>query len=230
MNQIDLYNGKGYVRIIDHMGSDLSFTRAARASFAKDSPEWNSREEKLLRFLYKEKHMSVFRHAAVTYQIKAPLFVARQHFKYQVASAHLDDQNGWNEMSKRYVTSDSEFYIPENTQWRHAPENAKQGSGIPLDSKVGDFLTKRLEKLILHTDKLYQEALDVGACAEQARLFLPAYGLMINYQWTVSMANLLHFLQERLASNAQVEITDLAKGIFDLTKSIFPVTLEMIIE
>ena len=69
IKQVNLYNDMGYIKYIDHMGSDLSFTKAARASFAKDSPEWNKREEKLLKFLYREGHMSVFRHAAITFQI-----------------------------------------------------------------------------------------------------------------------------------------------------------------
>ncbi len=228
MNQIGLYNGKGYVRYIDHFGSDLSFTRAARASFAKDSSEWNHKEEKLLLFLIKEQHMSVFRHAAVTFQIKAPLFVARQHFKYQVASAHIDDQNGWNEMSKRYVTANNEFYIPENNQWREAPENKKQGSGEQLDPRIGNLLTNGLVDYVIEGEKLYNQALELGVAPEQARLFIPSYGLMINYQWTVSVANLIHFLKERLAHDAQKEIADLARAVKELAEPFYPSTFNIL--
>jgi thymidylate synthase (FAD) len=223
---IELYNGKGYVKLIDHMGSDLSFTKAARASFAKDSIEWNDREEKLLNFLVREQHLSVFRHAAVTYQVKAPLFVARQHFKYQVASAHIDDQNGWNEMSKRYVTSNNEFYIPPSDAWRSTPENAKQGSGAPIDARLGAIATKQLEDYVAEGERLYLYWLQIGIAPEQARLFLPAYGLMVNYQWTVSVANLIHFLQERMAHDAQLEIHDLARAVYDLTAPLFPATFK----
>jgi thymidylate synthase (FAD) len=211
------------------MGSDLSFTRAARASFAKDSIEWNMKEEKLLNFLIREQHMSVFRHAALTFQIKAPLFVARQHFKYQVASAHIDDQNGWNEMSKRYVTSENVFHIPAEDEWRSAPESAKQGSGEPIDKRLGGIMSNRLENLIDLGERFYNEALESGVCAEQARLFLPAYALMVNYQWTVSVANLVHFLKERLAHDAQVEIQQLAIAIKDLTEPLFPATFKVIL-
>lgn len=221
---IELYNGKGYVKLIDHLGNDLSFTRAARASFAKDSPEWNDREDKLLKFLIKEGHWSVFRHAAVTYQVKAPLFVARQHFKYQVASAHIDDQNGWNEMSKRYVTAGNDYFIPASDQWRYAPDNKKQGSGGPIPSHLGEYVSNVLEKYVADGEELYQGALEAGIAPEQARLFIPAYGLMVNYQWTVSVANLIHFLQERLAHDAQGETTLLARGIYDLTQPLYPAT------
>lgn len=223
---IELYNGKGYVKLIDHMGSDLSFTKAARASYAKDSTEWNEREERLLGFLIREGHMSVFRHAAVTYQVKAPLFVARQHFKYQVASAHIDDQNGWNEMSKRYVTANNEYFIPTQDQWRYAPENSKQGSGGPFDQRMGSFASKELQDYVNTGEQLYERWLSMGMAAEQARLFLPSYGLFVNYQWTVSVANLIHFLKERLAHDAQAEMTDLASGIYDLTKPLFPATFK----
>lgn len=225
-NQINLYNDIGYVRLVDYMGNDLSFTKAARASFGKDSLDWNDKEERLLNFLVKNQHLSVFRHAAVTFQIKAPLFVCRQHFKYQVASAHIDDQNGWNEMSKRYVTANNEFYVPGADQWRSAPENAKQGSGVPVDSRMGAYLTRELVDYIIQGNKLYERALELGIAAEQARLFLPSYGLMVNYQWTVSVANLIHFLQERLAHDAQAEITDLARAVLDLTRPLYPSTLK----
>jgi thymidylate synthase (FAD) len=222
---IELYNGKGYVKIIDHMGSDLSFVKAARASYAKDSPVWNEREERLLRFLIRENHMSVFRHAAVTLQVKAPLMVARQHWKYVVGSAHLDDQNGWNETSRRYVSVDPEFYVPNSDQWRHAPANSKQGSAGPIDPRIGEVMTKELTELIIDSVAKFDLALELGVATEQARLFLPAFGLMQYYQWTVSVANLIHFLRERLAEDAQGEITDLARAVYDLTAPLYPVTL-----
>lgn len=227
---IELYNGKGYVKLVDHMGSDLSFVKAARASFAKDSPVWNEREERLLKFLIREEHFSVFRHAVVTFQIKAPLMVARQHWKYVVASAHLDDQNGWNETSRRYVSVDPEFYIPTSEQWRHAPANAKQGSAGPVDPRIGEVMTKGLAETVLDGVAKFDRALELGVATEQARLFLPAFGLMQHYQWTVSVANLIHFLRERLAHDAQGEITDLAHAVHELTAPLFPVTMKAVVD
>lgn len=226
MTERELYNGKGYVKLVDHMGSDLSFTKAARASYAKDSPVWNEREERLLAFLVRENHMSVFRHAAVTLQIKAPLMVARQHWKYVVGSAHLEDQNGWNETSRRYVSVGNEFYVPEQNQWREAPTNSKQGSGGPVDERIGAVATKELEEHVKHSLMLFERWLELGVATEQARLFLPAFGLMQYYQWTVSVANLIHFLRERLAHDAQGEITELAQAVYQLTEPLYPCTLK----
>ena len=223
--QIDVLSS-GYVRLVDHMGDDLSACRAARASFAKDAPEMNEKEERLIAFLIRENHMSCFRHATVTLQFKTPLFVARQHFKYQVASAFVEDQNGWNESSRRYITQEPEFHIPNNTEWRGAPENKKQGSGAPMDPRIGDVATKELEAYVAEGERLYNYWMDIGVAAEQARLFLPAYGMFVNYQWTTSLAQIIHFLKERLAHDAQYEMQQVAKAVYELTKPLFPVTFK----
>jgi thymidylate synthase (FAD) len=226
MTQIDLYNGKGYVRYVDHLGSDLSFVKAARASFAKDPVEWNDKEERLLRFLIKEGHMSCFRHAAVTLQVKAPLLVARQHYKYSVGSSHIDDQNGWNEASRRYITSDNEYYIPTEFQWRDAPADKKQGSGGPVDPRIGAHMTQDLEAYVMMGEQLYNKWLGYDVAPEQCRLFLPAYGLMVNYQLTASVAALMHFFNERLEHDAQLEIQDLARAVYKLVAPLYPATFK----
>lgn len=229
MTQIDLYNNKGYVRYVDHMGTDLSAVRAARASFAKDSTEFNERDVKLLHYLMRHHEYSCFRHAVVTLQCKAPLMVARQHYKYVVASSMTEDQRGWNEMSKRYVTADNEYYIPKANQWRHAPTSKKQGSGDPVDDRIGAVMTQWLEEIIELGEKYYDLLIDedgYNLAPEQARLFLPAYGLMVNYQWTVSLNALLHFFNERLEHDAQLEIQQLAQATYDIVQPLFPVTFE----
>lgn len=227
--QINILNG-GYVKYIDHMGSDLSAIRAARASFAKDSEAWTQKDERLLSFLIREKHLSVFRHAAITFQCKVPLFVARQHYKYVVASAHLEDQHGWNESSRRYVTQEPEFHVPDVTEWRGAPANKKQGSGEPVDPRIGEVATNELIDYIDKGCDLYERWMAMGIAPEQARLFLPAYGMFVNYQWTVSLANLIHFFNERIAHDAQKEIQDLAAATYKLTEPLFPVTMKALFE
>jgi thymidylate synthase (FAD) len=223
--QIDILNG-GYVRLVDHMGNDLSACKAARASFNKDAPEMNQSEQRLINFLIREKHMSCFRHSAITYQLKVPLFVARQHFKYQVASAHVEDQNGWNESSRRYITQEPEFHIPANIEWRSAPANKKQGSGEPIDPRIGDVATRDLIAYVDEGVAKYNYYISLGFAPEQARLFLPAYGMFVNYQWTTSLAQVLHFLDEREAHDAQKEIQDVAIAVRRLTEPLFPVTFK----
>ena len=162
----------GYVRLVDKMGSDLSVANAARASFAKESKEMSTSDARLIGFLARENHMSPFRHAFATFEFKAPLFVARQHWKYVVGSDHTMDS--WNESSRRYITMEPEFYIPASDKWRLAPEDKKQGSGGPIDPWTGSVLTEELTKYVAQGEALYKMAMDNGVAPEQARLFLAA--------------------------------------------------------
>ncbi|QNN98276.1 ThyX-like thymidylate synthase [Streptomyces phage LilMartin] len=213
---------KGYVRLVDHMGTDLSIVNAARVSYAKESAEFGDRDERLINFLVRNKEYSPFRHVALTFEVYAPLFVARQWWKYTVASSHIDDQIGWNESSRRYVTEQPEFHLPYDEEWRTAPENKKQGSGDCVNASVGMWLTSDLANYIAKGVELYEKALEDGIAPEQARLFLPAYGMYVRWRWTTSLAAVLHFLNERLEHNAQVEIQNYAKAVRDLTVPLFP--------
>ena len=219
MSKVDVLD-KGYVRLVDVMGNELSIVNAARVSYDKESPELGEKDLKLLAFLIREKHLSPLRHVSMTFEVYSPLMVARQHWKYAVASTFVDDQNGWNESSRRYVTEKEEFYIPN--EWRSAPENSKQGSGEPIDEIKGKKFTKFLTKHFNNSEALYKEALKAGIAPEQARLFLPAYSMYIRYRWTVSLASLLHFLEERLKDDAQFEIKEYALAINSLVEPYFP--------
>jgi thymidylate synthase (FAD) len=216
---------KGYVRLVKHMGDDLDPVNSAKVSFAKEAAEFGEREARLLAFLSREEHSSVFRHSALTFEVYAPLFVARQWWKYAVASTHLEDQNGWNESSRRYVTETPEFYVPNENEWRSSPENRKQGSGAPIDSETGDNFTWLLEAYIAKGENLYNDAMNAGICAEQARLFLPAYGMYVRWRWTASLGAVMHFLQQRLEHDAQKEIQEFAIAVRDLTATKFPVCM-----
>jgi thymidylate synthase (FAD) len=217
---------KGYVRLVDHMGSDISVVNAARVSYDKESQELTERDGKLINFLIREKHTSPFRHAALTFEVYAPLVVARQWWKYAVASSHVDDQNGWNESSRRYITEDEEFYIPTANQWRSKPENSKQGSGAPVEDVIGQLFTDKLEETIRLGEEAYQSAMEQGIAPEQARLFLPAYGMYVRWRWTTSLQGVITFLDQRLPHDAQSEIREYADAVYVLSKDIFPKTFE----
>lgn len=232
MEKIDVLN-LGYVSLISTMGNDLEVANAARVSYDKRSELdmtglLKTKDKKLIDFLWKEEHTSPFRHCVLSFEIYAPLMVARQHWKYAVASTFVDDQNGWNESSRRYITEEPAFYIPTAEQWRSAPENSKQGSGEPINYGLGIELTMKLFNLIEAAEKDYNHAIDLGVCAEQARLFLPAYGMYVRYRWTTSLHGVMHFLQQRLAHDAQVEIQDYAKAIEQLATEKFPYCLGLV--
>ncbi len=222
-NEIVNVLDNGYVRLAMVAGSDLSVVNAARASYAKESDEFTPADGRLIKFLAREGHMSPFRHAFMTFEFKAPLMVARQHWKYVVGSDHTMDS--WNESSRRYITMEPEFYIPSNEEWRSAPDNSKQGSGGPIDPFAGSFLTQALVDLIDHCIEKYEWALGQGVAAEQARLFLPAYGMHVIYRWSCSLQSVVLFLNQRLAEDAQSEIADYARAVYRLVQPHFPVTI-----
>ena len=219
---------KGYIRLVDKLGTDLSVANAARVSYDKESYEISEKDSKLIKFLWDEGHTSPFRHAALTFEVYAPLLVARQWWKYAVASSHIDDQNGWNESSRRYITENEEFYIPKGDQWRSKPENSKQGSGKELSSDVGGWFTNKLFDVAENGKKLYEKAINSGIAPEQARLFLPAYGMYVRWRWTTSLHGVINFLEQRLPSDAQFEIKEYAKAVKELSSDEFPKTFDII--
>jgi thymidylate synthase (FAD) len=221
---------EGYVRLVDVLGDDLSVVNAARVSYDKESTDFTEKDGKLINFLLREKHTSPFRHAALTFEVYAPLFVARQWWKYAVASTHVDEQNGWNESSRRYITEEEKFYVPLPNEWRSKPANSKQGSGEPVDEKIGEKHFGRLcEAVVLGVDN-YHQALEDGIAPEIARLFLPAYGMYVRWRWTVSLQGVLTFLDQRLEHDAQYEIQKYAEAVLALTKDAFPETIAALYE
>lgn len=223
----------GYVRLVDSLGSDLTIVNAARVSYAKESKELDDRDRRLIDFLAREDHTSPFRHAMLQFEVYAPLVVARQWWKYLIGSSHqegtADSLNAWNESSRRYITEEPVFYVPQENEWRSTPENSKQGSGAPVDVSLGAKYTKELIKQVDQGMKLYESAMEEGICAEQARLFLPAYGMYVRWYWTASLQAVAHFIQQRIASDAQKEIQDYAKAVLELAREEFPQSLEALL-
>ena len=222
---------KGYVRLVDVMGSDLSVVNSARVSYNKATEVLRPEDEKLIRFLANNDHTSPFRHATLQFEIYAPLMVARQWWKYLIGSSHQDPFTAWNESSRRYVTEEIEFYIPTKDAWRSKPENSKQGSGPNLDEKIGGEALQRLIDQIEYGMKNYDWAIENGVATEQARLFIPsAYGLMVRWYWTASLQGVSHFLNQRTDSHAQYEIQMFADAVKSLASEKFPVSLDSLMD
>jgi thymidylate synthase (FAD) len=224
---------KGYVSIIDFMGNDATVANSARVSydkrsFLREDGSLSEKDAKLTSFLYREGHLSTFRHNVLSFEVYAPLMVARQWYKYAVASTHLESQHGWNESSRRYITEEPVFYIPE--RWLSAPENSKQGSGLPLDSKESMDMLEALEFHYSQSELLYNKAIEIGVAPEQARLFLPAYGMYVRWIWTASLQTVSHFLNQRLAEDAQSEITKYAEAVLNLSKEVFPGLISLMVD
>lgn len=220
---------KGYVRLVDTLGDDLRVVNAARVSYDKESTEMDEKNERLIRFLAKNEHTSPFRHCFMQFEVYAPLLVARQWWKYVVGSSHQDNMAAWNESSRRYITEEPEFHIPEAHEWRMKPENSKQGSGLPMflyDDAGASKATGALKEHIMKGVQAYEKAMEMGICAEQARLFLPAYALYVRWYWSSSLAGVAHFINQRIAHDAQKEIQLYAEAVKHFAEEQFPISMK----
>ena len=213
---------------VDHMGSDLSVVNAARVSFDKQS-EWlvhfdygadkglilSEADTKLIAYLAKHNHWSPFAHTSIQLRIKAPIFVARQLVKHQVGGV-------WNEVSRRYVDSEPEFYFPE--VWRGRPtDGAKQGSSGVVDDN-GDYSPSAgARSAVYETMRHYDWMLSVGVAPEQARMILPQ-NTMTEWIWTGSLMFFARVCAQRLDPHAQAETSEVARQIADIVRPLFPVS------
>ena len=208
------------VTYIDHMGSDLSVANAARVSFGKKSemdmsdqwgpPKLKDKDAKLIHYLAKHKHMSPFGHAFASFHVKAPIFVARQLVKHKFLR--------WNEISRRYVDDDPEFYIPD--QWRGRADDKKQGSGIALaDQDIHIGTTQRIVFM------LYESMLKKGVCPEQARMVLPQ-NTMTEWYWSGSLDAFADMCNLRCKEDTQFETSQAAQCVSQGMKNLFPISWE----
>lgn len=237
------------VEYINHCGDDLSVVDAARCSFDKES-EWlasgskndyddvvyqkingfpvNLKKEdaKLIKYLANHKHYSPFNHSFISVRVKAPVFVARQLVKHKFMP--------WNEVSRRYVKGEVEFFTPES--WRKAAENVKQGSSEEsVDiSELGASYSDQLKEL--HPNEVNEEALatynkliSLGVCAEEARMVLPQ-SMMTTWIWSGTLGAFCDMLVLRLDEHTQLETRVVAQQVAEIVKELFPVSYKALVE
>jgi thymidylate synthase (FAD) len=208
------------VSLVDSMGSDLSVVNAARVSFHKISEEFKEGDIKLINYLAKHKHFSPFNHSFITVRVKAPIFVARQLVKHKFMP--------WNEVSRRYVDEEPEFFFPD--MWRAKADNVKQGSGEDaIDISGLDQYVANPESSVSLALSSYNHLLRVGVCPEQARMVLPQ-NMMTEWMWSGTLGAFADMLKLRLDPHTQKESRDVAEKIKELVAPIFPVSLTALLD
>lgn len=206
------------VDYLDHMGSDLTVVDRARVSFAKRSklgPDGKllDKDTRLINYLASHKHMLPFRHPHISFHFKAPVFVARQLVKHQVGMS-------WSEISRRYVTSEPEFYLPD--MLRAAAADKKQGSQ-DVEAPYADTNMSDLRVLHRLAFETYREFINRGVAPEQARMVLPV-SHYTEWHWTGSLLAWAHVWNERTAAGAQKETQDCVRLIGPKMAELFPVS------
>jgi thymidylate synthase (FAD) len=206
------------------MGNDLTVCNAARVSFGKET-EWDyeesdaysfkqhlkTKDRKLIQYLADHKHISPFGHCFASFHIKAPVFVARQLVKHKFLR--------WNEISRRYVDNEPEFYVPDTYRGRSLDK--KQGSAGKVTVSDNGFNEIALTE--------YEYLLDLGVCPEQARMVLPQ-SMMTEWYWSGSLDAFADMCKLRCAPDTQAETAEVAWGIDRIMVKLFPVSWEALRE
>ncbi len=215
-----LKDGKSLVALIDSMGNSLSVVNDARQSFDNRKEQWDEKDEKLLNYLAREHHTSPFRGVVFKWQVKAPLFVARQWWKHTIASTYVDDQLGWNEKSFRYCSAeDAQFYMPD--QFLGQAESNRQASAGPVGASEQSRARLFYVQGVATAKAAYEELIAMGVSKEQARAILPP-AMYTSFVWTCSLQALLHFISLRIGKGAQYEIVSYAEALLELARPIAP--------
>ena len=245
------------VELIDHMGTDLSTVNSARVSFDKESKfieEWDydgmcppdgftdddyydcdidkgmtgyrklkDGDKKLIKYLADHKHLTPFRHNAIQLRCHAPIFLARQLGKHQAGLS-------WNEVSRRYVDSEPEFFIPD--EWRGRPDGSiKQGSAgvveptcatTPITSEVMEY------EDILDICLQWYNVNKFEVAPEMARMILPQ-AMMTSWYWTGNLLAFAHVYKERIAEGAQLEAQHFAKELDKVIRPLYPVSWQALV-
>ena len=226
------------VQYVQHWGDDLLVCNAARVSFDKKS-DWeydlaegadqygnylesvkrlSPKDEKLIHYLAKNKHTSCFEHMGATLKLKVPIFIARQIQRHRSFS--------YNEISRRYVDSEPEFFWPE--AWRKRAENVKQGSSEePHEDSM--LWQMRMQDQANEAMSLYKYALSEGVAPELARMILPQ-NLYTEMYMTGNLRAWSHFLHLRLDGHAQKEVQDVAQMVADILTPLFPVSMKALLD
>lgn len=203
---------KGFIELQDMMGDDLAIVNAARVSFLGES-KGADKDKKLLFYLLKHRHTSPFEQVEFRFRIRAPLVVWWQWVRHR--TWHMNAQSG------RYTPfEENDFYFPP--EWRKQAKDNKQASEGLIAGSASVELDELLRNHYDQSYALYQQALDAGVAKELARLFIPAFAVYYTWVCKVDAHNLMHFLALRMASDAQWEIRQYARAIYD---DIFKITL-----
>ena len=194
------------VKVIDVMGTDLTVVNAARVSFKKEHIKFDDeKDEKLIKYLATHEHWSPFGHCSMQFHIKAPIFVARQLVKHQVGLV-------WNEVSRRYVDDEPEFYTPK--RWRLKADNKKQGSS-------DETIEYNIDGSIMFVKQTYENLLKAGVAPEMARMVLPQ-NLYTEWYWSGTLMAFARVCNLRCAKDTQWETRQIADMIDYESSKLFP--------
>ena len=212
----------GYVKYIEHWGSDERIIESARMSTNKGFVNWDE-DSRLLAYLWNNHHSTPFEMAGMVLEVKAPIMVFREWHRHRTMS--------YNEMSARYIPLPDENYVPSVDRLMAGANTATtnkqaQNSGIELSEQNALAWLKMLENVYEEAEYVYKYGLGIGIPKELARLPVPVarYSRM---RVSCNLRNWLAFLTLRQDDKAQYEIRVYADEVCKLIAEYFPKTEEL---
>lgn len=223
---LDLYFpvlDKGYVALVQYMGSDVDIESAARVSYGKGTRKVSDTRN-LIRRLVRDSHSSPIEMCSLKFHIKAPLYVIQQFLRHRTAKV--------NQESFRYTEIQDEFQMTQPSEWRLQSKDNKQGSSGTLNERSDDEDVWSGEELshmefwhLKDSKTVYDKRINAGIAREQARKEIPV-STYSSFYWKMDLRNLFNFLSLRTHHHAQLEIRQYANVIAGLTKRVAPICYE----
>lgn len=201
------------VEVLGVFGDDLMVVNAARVSFHKESTQMTPQDEKLIKYLARNNHITPFFHPQIQFRIRMPIFVAREWYRHQIGFAR-------NEVSRRYVDETPECFLPDSLRQRDV--KVKQGSSAEKITD-NDSCRSLIDTFHKTSIDLYECLLQKGVCPEQARIVLPQ-SMYTEFIETGSLAAYARLCKLRLDPHAQREIQEYAEMISSVLSEKFPVS------
>ena len=208
----------GYVKLLDWMGTDHDVVAAARVSYEKGNRQVKD-DERLIDYLLSHEHTTPFEMVETKWEVKLPIFVARQWIRHRTASV--------NELSARYSVMDDEFGLSEELRVQETTNKQSSLGALSLDDAT--YLNERRKEAVDNCYEVYEETIDRGVGREQAREVLPV-AIMTKWVWKIDLKNLFHFLNLRTDSHAQKEIRDYADIMSEIVEERVPLCFAAFVE
>ncbi len=211
---------QGFVELLDWMprtNPEVAIVQAARTSVNRDcnTSTLTKTDRNLIRRLYADQHTSPFEMVELKFVVKLPLFAARQWMRHRTGS--------YNEVSGRYSKLEDDFYIPTKVRSQH--KTNKQMSG---DEELPDEVNETFLRFLyggMESYDTYEKLCESGVARELARIGLPQ-NMYTRFYYKTNLHNFLHFAKLRMAQDAQYEIRVYADAMYDMVKTLCPVTCQ----
>ena len=193
------------------MTPDPETTMAYLARVSNPANQLSGDTARLLRYCIRHQHWSVFEHAHLTMEIRAPRAITAQILRHRSFT--------FQEFSQRYAQVDT---VPAVPQLRRQDTKNRQNSTDDLPDDLWFKYENRIQTLFDDCYALYRDMLADGIAKECARFVLPVAAPSRIYV-TGNVRSWIHYIQLRSANGTQREHRDVALKCKDIFKEKLPI-------